>query len=49
MRKTVTAIIAAATTVEAYRFRRHLYYATYAVLVSIPSSYSDGVRYPSPF
>ena len=34
---------------EAYRFRRHLYYATYAVLVSIPSSYSDGVRYPSPF
>ena len=30
-------------------FRRHLYYATYAVLVSIPSSYSDGVRYPSPF
>lgn len=35
--------------VEAYRFRRHLYYATCAILVSIPSSYSEGVRYPSPF
>jgi transcriptional regulator of acetoin/glycerol metabolism len=35
--------------VEAYRFRRQLYYATCAILVSIPSSYSEGVRYPSPF
>jgi hypothetical protein len=35
--------------VEAYRFRRHLYYAIYAILVSTPSSYSEGVRYPSPF
>ena len=34
---------------EAYRFRRHLYYAIYAILVSTPSSYSEGVRYPSPF
>jgi hypothetical protein len=34
---------------EAYRFRRQLYYATCAILVSIPSSYSEGVRYPSPF
>ena len=30
--------------VEAYRFRRHLYYATCAILVSTPSSYSEGVR-----
>ena len=37
------------TGVEAYRFRRQLYYATCAILVSIPSSYSEGVRYPSPF
>ena len=36
-------------TMEAYRFCRHLYYATCAILVSIPSSYSEGVRYPSPF
>ena len=36
-------------TVEAYRFRRHLYYAIYAILVSTPSSYSEGARYPSPF
>lgn len=35
--------------VEAYRFRRHLYYVTCAILVSTPSSYSEGVRYPSPF
>ena len=35
--------------VEAYRFRRQLYYATCAILVSIPSSYSEGVKYPSPF
>src|SRR5271157_6468099 len=34
---------------EAYRFRRHLYYAICAILVSTPSSYSEGVRYPSPF
>jgi hypothetical protein len=34
---------------EAYRFRRHLYYAIYAIPVSTPSSYSEGVRYPSPF
>lgn len=34
---------------ETYRFRRQLYYATCAILVSIPSSYSEGVRYPSPF
>ena len=38
-----------ATRLEAYRFRRHLYYATCAILMSIPSSYSEGVRYPSPF
>lgn len=29
---------------EAYRFRRHLYYAICAILVSTPSSYSEGVR-----
>src|SRR5271157_63698 len=34
-------------TLEAYRFRRHLYYAICAILVSTPSSYSEGVRYPS--
>lgn len=39
----------AAHDLEAYRFRRQLYYATCAILVSIPSSYSEGVRYPSPF
>ena len=39
----------AARSLEAYRFRRQLYYATCAILVSIPSSYSEGVRYPSPF
>ena len=38
-----------AASLEAYRFRRQLYYATRAILVSIPSSYSEGVRYPSPF
>ena len=37
------------STLEAYRFRRHLYYAICAILVSTPSSYSEGVRYPSPF
>ena len=36
-------------TLEAYRFRRHFYYATRAILVSTPNSYSEGVRYPSPF
>ena len=30
--------------VEAYRFRRHIYYATIGVPVSIPDSYSAGVR-----
>ena len=39
----------AALGVEAYRFRRHLYYVIYAIPVSTPSSYSEGVRYPSPF
>ena len=33
----------------AYRFRRHLYYATSAIVMSIPSSNSDGDRYPSAF
>ena len=42
-------VIARVRPLEAYRFRRHLYYATSAILVSIPSSYSEGVRYPSPF
>ena len=35
--------------VDAYRFRRHLYYATSAIRLSIPSSNSDGDRYPSAF
>jgi aminoglycoside phosphotransferase (APT) family kinase protein len=35
--------------VDAYRFRRHLYYATSAIVMSIPSSNSDGDRYPSAF
>jgi len=35
--------------VDAYRFRRHLYYATSAITLSIPSSNSDGDRYPSAF
>ena len=30
--------------VDAYRFRRQLNYATSAILVSIPYSYSNGVR-----
>jgi tetratricopeptide (TPR) repeat protein len=34
---------------DAYRFRRHLYYATSAIVMSIPSSNSDGDRYPSAF
>ena len=34
---------------DAYRFRRHLYYATSAIRLSIPSSNSDGDRYPSAF
>ena len=43
------AVLEAMLAVEAYRFRRHLYYAIYAIPVSTPSSYSEGVRYPSPF
>jgi uncharacterized protein (DUF58 family) len=35
--------------VDADRFRRHLYYATSAITLSIPSSNSDGDRYPSAF
>ena len=38
-----------ADNVDADRFRRHFYYATRAILVSTPNSYSEGVRYPSPF
>src|SRR5271165_3496288 len=34
---------------EAYRFRRHLYYVISAIPVSTPSSNSDGDRYPSAF
>jgi hypothetical protein len=45
----VAPTVGAGAVLEAYRFRRQLYYATCAILVSIPSSYSEGVRYPSPF
>ena len=37
------------STLDAYRFHRHLYYATSAIVMSIPSSNSDGDRYPSAF
>ena len=41
--------VAVTRTLEAYRFRGHFYYVTRAILVSTPNSYSEGVRYPSPF
>lgn len=35
--------------VEAYRFRRRLYYAASAILLSNPDSYSAGDKYPNSF
>ena len=46
---TVREVASSPLRLEAYRFRRQLYYAICAILVSTPSSYSEGVRYPSPF